>query len=165
MVEAKEEKIEVPREIEEYLKTHDISYVDVYKLIDKYLDLHAKSLELQRQVEYWKTQYILLEESFKHVNAEMMGLLEAKFSVKELAQQHFLVFASQFHDLDEAVKYAFGRRFNVPWSHVVALVAIVTPFAFFYGMKDWLMVPQNQLFFLILMAILFSIAYYSKGRR
>jgi len=165
VVEVKEE-VKLPEEIEEYLKTFDVSHVDVHKLINAYLDLHSMVVEYRRQVEYWKKQYIMLEETLRHVSAEMNGLLEAKFSVKELATQYFLTFANLVFDLFEAMKLAVGKKFWIPWQDLFFIIAIVTPFAFFYGMRDWLSVPQNQLFFFLLIVTLFSVPYMlSRGRR
>jgi len=157
-----EKSEEIPLSEEEKEMLSALKPSDISKIIERYRDLYAKAAELERQVEYWKKQYILLEESFKHVNAEMEGLLESKTEVKQLAGEMFLSFQQLFQKFDKAAQYFLKGKLPLIWSQLAGIIAIVTPFIFFYAIKDWLTSPQNQLFFLLVISLIFGIAYMSK---
>jgi hypothetical protein len=154
---------EIPEEIKERIKS--MKSVDVNKVLLHYQNLYAKVVELQRQVDHWKTQYILAEETIRHLNAELLGVLEAKYNVKEMAVEYTLTFATLHYELEEAIKKFQRSRFYIPWSHIVGLSAVLGPLLMFYFMRDWFANPQNQFFFLLIMSIVFLIAYYSRPSR
>jgi len=163
----KPEELELPNEIKEYMKKHVLTPVDIARIIQWARKVYHKLVEVERERDYYKTLKTALEEGHVHLQDELRGLLTGRFTVKELATKHFLAYASKFHDIDEAYAAAFGKRIFIPWQDILFVASIIAAFTFFYAMRDWLTVPQNQLYFLVLVVLLLGFPYMlgKRGRK
>jgi hypothetical protein len=147
--------------------------VQVSRLMDDIARLKAEVAEARRSEHEWHQKALAYEEIIEQQKAEIRGLTEGKTSYKDVAYEFVLSLLEATSDIVQGLKKIRGPRVSLTFNKWMAIVIIsIASIAYLYlnpdlthGIMLWLSSPMNQLFFLILIAIVLGAIYYIQKRR
>jgi hypothetical protein len=147
--------------------------VQVSRLMDEIARLKAEVAEARRSEHEWHQKALAYEEIIEQQKAEIRGLTEGKTSYKDVAYEYVLSLLEATSDIVQGLKKIRGPRVSLTFNKWMAIVIIsIASIVYLYLNPDltrsimlWLSSPMNQLFFLILIAIILGAIYYIQKRR
>ena len=144
---------------------------DTSKIVLDYQRLLQEHAAVKKQALDWHQRAIKNEEIIEHQANELMGLLESKSDFKHAVREEVITLLELYATLENILKhYGLGKFTFTKLMALTIIAALVVAYLWanpqqLEGLQNWLNVQTNQIFLIIIIAIIGIVVYFLYRKR